>query len=360
MISPGQQTQLNVSANPTSLFVLDPLRDDRWRQLVSRHPAASVFHTPEWLRSLRSAYGYEPVVYTNCGPSAELTSGVAFCKVKSWLTGRRVVSLPFSDHCEPLVDSSEELDGVLLGVRKILDQEQWRYCELRPLRCEPGTSTSFGQSDRYLWHVIDLRPSLEAVFGNLHGSTRRKIRRAEREGLRYEEGNSEQLLAQFYRLVVVTRRRQSLPPQPIRWFRSLIANLGSNLTIRVASSKGIPIASILTLSHKRTVTYKYGCSDARMHPLGGMSLLLWNTIQQAKDAGHEALDLGRSDIDNEGLAYFKENWGGVRADLRYWRYPSPSQTHRGFVKPKIMGRIVEAAPEWMLTAAGNLLYRHIG
>jgi lipid II:glycine glycyltransferase (peptidoglycan interpeptide bridge formation enzyme) len=99
-----------------------------------------------------------------------------------------------------------------------------------------------------------------------------------------------------------------------------------------------------------------------MHSLGGVALLLWNTIQQAKAAGYESLDLGRSDIDNEGLASFKENWGGMRSDISYWRYPHrPRQDSRhNAVNQRILGRLVQAAPDRMLVAAGNLLYRHIG
>ena len=40
---------------------------------------------------------------------------LCFAEMKSWLTGRRLVSLPFSDHCEPLVDSEEDLDVMALG-----------------------------------------------------------------------------------------------------------------------------------------------------------------------------------------------------------------------------------------------------
>jgi CelD/BcsL family acetyltransferase involved in cellulose biosynthesis len=94
-----------------------------------------------------------------------------------------------------------------------------------------------------------------------------------------------------------------------------MASFGADLKMRVAFKNGVPIASILTLSHKKTVTYKYGCSDARLHPLAGMALLFWNTIQQAKAAGCEKLDLGRSDSSNEGLTAFKEHLGGIRSGL---------------------------------------------
>jgi hypothetical protein len=140
-------------ANSSGIFVLDPLRDARWQELIKKHPAASVFHSAAWLSALNLAYAYEPMVHTTCEHSAELTSGIVFCKVKSWLTGRRLVSLPFSDHCDPLVGSSAEFDDLLSGMRESVDVGKWDYCEVRPVRFEPGASTMLGQSDRYCWHT---------------------------------------------------------------------------------------------------------------------------------------------------------------------------------------------------------------
>src|SRR5215467_14482639 len=85
-------------------YQLDPIKDLRWAALVEKHPHASVFHSVAWLQALRNTYGYEPVVFTTSPPHAELTNAMVFCRIESWLTGRRLVSLPFSDHCEPLCD----------------------------------------------------------------------------------------------------------------------------------------------------------------------------------------------------------------------------------------------------------------
>jgi hypothetical protein len=349
------------SANSHKLWIIDPLRDSRWLQLIKKHAAASVFHSREWLSALRLAYGYEPVVYTNCDPSSELTSGIVFCRVRSWLTGRRLVSLPFSDHCDPLVESPAEFDDLLLAVRESVGQGKWDYCEVRPVRFEPGHLTRLGLSDRFFLHAIDLRPSMGAIFRNFHkNSVQRKIRRAEREALTYEEGNSEALLRHFYKLLVITRRRQHLPPQPMKWFRSLMASFGVNLKIRVAFKNELPIASILTLNYKNTVTYKYGCSDSRFHSLGGMALLFWNTIQHAKAAGYETLDLGRSDSGNQGLTAYKEHWGGIRSSLFYWRYPNHARSHESSWKRMTAERFVKASPDRLLVAAGQFCYRHIG
>src|SRR4029077_17355986 len=132
---------------------------------------------------------------------------------------------------------------------------------------------------------------------------------------------SETLLRKFYELLVATRRRQFLPPQPISWFRALIDEFGDNLKIRLAYKNGLPISSIVTLSHKKSMVYKYGCSDIRLHRCGGMALLFWNAIQEAKDKGIEQFEMGRSDSDNLGLISFKEHWGAVGESLSYWAYP---------------------------------------
>ncbi len=87
------------------LYQVDPIQDTRWAELVKRHPAASVFHTIGWLSALQYTYGYDPVAFTTSPPDAPLKNALVFCQINSWLTGRRMVSLPFSDHCEPLCDS---------------------------------------------------------------------------------------------------------------------------------------------------------------------------------------------------------------------------------------------------------------
>jgi lipid II:glycine glycyltransferase (peptidoglycan interpeptide bridge formation enzyme) len=58
---------------------------------------------------------------------------------------------------------------------------------------------------------------------------------------------------------------------------------------------------------------KYGGSDARFHNLGGIQMLLWQAIKEAKEAGVEELDLGRSDLNNQGLITFKNRWSATRS-----------------------------------------------
>jgi len=224
------------------------------------------------------------------------------------------------------------------------------------------TQTGLTKAQTYYFHKLDLRLTLDKLFSRFHKtSIQQLIGRAEREGLSYEEGKSEKLLQEFYRLLLLTRRRHQLPPQPIDWFRNLIACLGDQLKIRIASKDGRPIASILTLCYQDTLVYKYGCSDASCHNLGAMQSLLWKAIQEAKERGVQEFDLGRSDSDNGGLITFKERWGATRSMLTYVRCHAPRlQSASGGYGMQIAKRVCARMPAPLFSAAGKLLYRHIG
>lgn len=348
-----------------TVLSLSPLLDPRWPEFLQAHPAASIFHTPGWLEALRRTYGYEPAVFTTAAPGEKLQNGIVCCRVKDWLRGCRMVSLPFSDHCQPLVESEDNMELLLEAMRQTQEQRNWKYIELRPLalwQTDERIDLSFARGEEFLFHTLDLQLSLDTIFHNFHKSCmQRKIRRAERERLNYEVGRSESLLTKFYHLLLITRRRHQLPPQPMAWFRNLSDCLGDSLTIRLVSKDGQPIASILTLSFKNSLVYKYGCSDAKYHNCGGMPLLFWKTIQEAKELGVHELDLGRSEVGNEGLIEFKGHLGATRSRLAYLRIERQlSHPVLKDWKVRFLRKAVTHMPDPFLKLAGTLFYRYVG
>lgn len=345
-----------------SVYCVDPCKDVRWHHFIDAHRNASVFHTPGWLEALRRTYRYEPVVYTTSAPGKEMLNGQVFCRVNSWLTGRRLVSLPFSDHSAVLVTSPADFREVLNVLQDDVDRHGSKYIEIRPTSVPGSDLLRFRESGQFYWHKLSLDKGLDTVFRAFHKScVQRKIGRAVRERLEYAEGRSEKLIQQFYYLLLLTRQRHHLPPAPIAWFRNLADCVGETLKVRIASKDGRPIAGMITLSYKESVIYKYGCSEAQHHNLGGMAFLFWKTILEAKSCGFKELDLGRSDCDNVGLIKFKEHWGATRSVLTYWRYPAAMlQANGGQWEIKAAKRVFALAPAVTLSAMGRLLYRHIG
>ena len=345
-----------------SFYPINPLTDGRWQDFVDNHAESSIFHTPAWLDALARTYAYEPVAYTTSPGGKEIRSGQVFCDINSWVTGRRLVSLPFSDHTSLLLENQNDLQEIGSFLQEKVARRVYKYIEIRPaspvlLEIEP-----FAGSKRFYYHRLSLKPDLQSLFRSFHPScVQRKVRRAEREGLDYTEGRSERLVQQFYRMLLQSRRRYGLPPQPISWFRNLVACLGPNIKIRLASRNGAPICGIITLTHKKTMVYKYGCSDPKQHKLGGMALLFWKAIQDAKTRGFEELDMGRTDCDEAGLIAFKEHWGATRSLLTYWRFPVAAPMSSGDTwQLKVAKRFFGLVPVPTLATAGKFLYKHVG
>ena len=343
-------------------YLIDPISDSRWAELLARHPQASIFHAPGWLEALRRTYGYESFVLTTSSPNRVLLNGIVFCRIKSWLTGSRLVSLPFSDHCEPLLSDENDLPELATALIELPSRFHSRYIELRPRYEGAFLSRSMGAGSDFAFHRLDLTGSADTIYRRFHKScVQRKIQKAEREHVTCDSGNSEQLLARFYRLLVLTRRRHQLPPQPIEWFRNVLACLGDRARIYVASRGDQPISSIFTLFQGKTLIYKYGCSDSRFHNLGGMPFLFWNAIQDNQEKGAMELDLGRSDLDNEGLIAFKEHLGATRSKLQYLVYPEREKTDSVTDwKARVLKRGIRWMPDSVFATVGRVLYRHSG
>jgi len=339
------------------ISVLDPLKDARWEEFLERDPRASVFHSRGWLDALKRTYGYQPLVLTTTG-RGPLANGLAVCQVKSWRSSG-LVSLPFSDHCEPLFEQPGELSAVLEFMADEMRLTRSGSVELRPRFTMPA---GLSESASYYLQTLNLARPEEEIFSSFHHSCiRRAIRRAEREGVSYEAGTSDRLLSSFYEMLRLTRRRYGVPPQPLAWFRNLIACLGDGVTIHVASKNGRPIASILTLSFKKTMVYKYGGSDATHHRFGGMPFLFWRAIQDARANGIEEMDLGRADLDQPGLVTFKDHLGATRTMLTYYTCPArrKAAAHDGAIS-RAARQVVSYLPDAALDLTGRLLYRHLG
>lgn len=349
----------------SALSHVNPLQDPRWAALVQAHPLATVFHSTGWLQALAATYGYEPFVLTTTREGA-LENGLLACRVHTWMA-RRLVSLPFSDHCDPLVSTAAEATALCEGLSAEMARGRWRSLQVRPATVE----TSLPAAGAYAWHVLDLERSIDAIRQGMHPShTRRAITRAAREGVTYESGTSDAQVHAFFALLRLTRRRHGVPPQPLAWFTTLARTLGSSMAVHIARKAGQAIAAIVTLRFKRTLVYKYGGSDARHHALGGMPFLFWRVIEQAHADGLATLDLGRSNLDQPGLIAFKEHLGAERRTLTYRQLPAIASSRVGGEglgdagDPNVLTRVARAAlirlPDPLFDLTGRMVYRHLG
>jgi CelD/BcsL family acetyltransferase involved in cellulose biosynthesis len=340
---------------------VDPLGDPRWKDLVDRAPGGSIFHHPSWLRLLHATYRYEMDTCCLVRRDGALAAGLPFALVSSRLTGRRLVALPFSDLCPPLLapDAGPRAPAALAAALSDLAGRRGMRLEVRG---SGGALEEAPSGARFHHHVLALERDVEAVQRRFAKSqVLRGVRRAVREGLVAEVRTDGGALADFYRLHVATRRRLGVPTQPRRFILGLERLFGEGLGfVLLVRREERPLAAAVFLAYRGVLTYKYGASDSRFLGLRPNNLLFMEAIRWGCAHGFRALDFGRTHWGQESLRAFKLAWGPEERVLRYHLMgPAPPVRARERGE-RVLGSLIRRGPPVLGRAIGEVLYRHAG
>ena len=305
-------------ARGLAVHILDPLRYTGWDSLLAGQAEASFFHTAAWAEVLKRTYGHVPVYFCQF-VNDRLTGLLPVMEVGSPFTGRRGVSLPFSDFCPPLKapdrNSGELYERALEQGR----QRRWRYLECRGSAAAwPGASPALA----FYGHVVDLGWGPERLLKNLHPAMRRGIRKAEETQLRVEFSDSPKSVREYYALHCQTRRRLGVPPQPARFFRNIAACVMGQGHGFVATTRlrGRPVASAIFFHYGRQAVYKFGASDYAVQQMRPNNLLFWESMKRLAEQGFTSLHLGRTSLANQGLRRFKLSLGAREEQITHYKY----------------------------------------
>ena len=339
--------------------ILNPLDLPDWNDRLTPSLGESIFNTVEWVRVLQDTYGYSPCYLTSM-EGGRCSIMVPMMEVNSWLTGRRGVSLPFSDFCAPVGLKTDSLGAVVDELVNLGLRRKWRYFEIRN---DGAAAADAPRSVRYLTHTVDLQSGEPVIFARLESSVRTSIRKAIKAGVEVTFSDSLESVGEFYRLNCETRRRHGLPPQPLRFFKNvhryvLVKGLGHVVT---AWHGGCAIAASVFLHTGRQVLFKYGASDARSQHLRASNLLMWAAIKQYAENGYERLSLGRTAEGHAGLRRFKLGWGAQEGQMGYVRYDFRRGEFAAEQSPSSENGygIMRRLPLCALRMVGAALYRHM-
>ncbi len=337
---------------------LDPQTDPRWQALVDRCES-SAFHSPGWTRVLAETYGFPVRAYVELGENEEPKAGLLFARVKDML-GERMVSLPFSDYCDPIVGNNQEWASLS---NRLLDEG--RGLSMRCLHNDiPVSDNRFALVKRAKWHGLDLRPELEDLWGGLHESSRRAIRKAQREGISVTIAQDEAALRAFFEMHLRVRKyKYRLLSQPFAFFASIWRHLlgeGKGV-LMLASHRSAVIGGVLFLEWKEKLYYKLNASvQAELHHRPN-DLLIWEGIKYAKARSYSHLDFGLSDLDQESLLRFKRKYASEEKAITFLRAGPPPLEEEEAVRDtlrQLTGLLTdEVVPDEVTAKAGDILYR---
>jgi len=344
-----------------------PPEDNRWLDLIAVHPSATIFHHPAWIGLLAECYGFPSVIVGVHGDDGRLAAGLPVMEVAGILREKRLVALPFSDHCAPLAGDGAAL-AALIGVLDRYRRERgmpleirWKLLEnvLLENLIEQGNGVAQNGEEFYL-HSTPLSADPDEMFARLHRTrVQQPIRTAMRDGLSIRRGETLDDLRTFYRMHLLTRARLGTPVQPFRFFRLLWERMIRQELgfILLAELEGRPLAGALFLHWNQVLTYKFGASDPADRGHAPNHALLWEAMRWGGTHGFTSFDWGRTEPRHEGLREFKRGWGAheepaantILAD-------APIGTGRTAMGRKFMTGLIRRSPPWVCRAIGELFY----
>lgn len=332
--------------------------DQAWMEFVSRKTDSMIFHHPAWIKLLADSYGYRPFIVGTRDGQGRYNAGIPVMEINSPLTGRRWVSLPFSDFCAPLHETADDRAQIIEEVLSLAKTENVRSVELR------GTYPShpaFVTDSDCVSHELDLDANHENVYSRLHAMHRRNIKIARQKGVEVVRCTAVKHLKEFYNLHLQTRRQQGVPIQPWRFFRGLGGLFEQGLGfLLLAYMENRCVAGAVFLHWQKTLTYKYGASlpdDLQARP---NNLIMWSAIQWGCENGYEKMDFGKTDLSNTGLRTFKSRWGGREFHLPYtYLAPREKKADEGRLRG-LLSWIIQKSPPQVCRILGELLYKHFG
>lgn len=358
-LSVGPLSKTAFVCGDVETYRVEGIQENHWDGPVKDHPACSFFHSTAWAKVLSETYGYSPLCF-GLRHHGQVSAFLPMMEVNSHLTGRRGISLPFTDYCEPLVRDPSSLPSILHTVIQHGKSRGWRYVELRGGR---NLLRGVSSSASFYSHRLRLSAKLEDLFECFDSAVRRAIRKAERVGLQVGIHNTLSDVKDFFALHCGTRRRHGLPPQPFSFFQSiykhiLCAGLGF---IVLAKYKNAPVAAAMFFHSGEGAVYKFGASSQEFNHLRANNLTIWEAIKWYASHNYTTLHFGRTSIENTGLRRFKQGWGTEESQLHYFKY----DLQRNYFlreRGELLGwhhRIVQTVPIFISRLLGRLIYRHV-
>lgn len=282
--------------------------------------------------------------------------------IDSWLTGRRLVSLPFSDFCEPLFSSSSDIEQIKKEIFRHSENKKLSYVEFRSSETKFPFDTQQYRTD--LRHILYLNKSEDELLRSFSENNRRNIKKAAKQNVNVDISNSPEGLSSFYEMFCITRKKHGLPPQPFSFFRNifeLIIRPGYG-DIILAKHNDNYVAGSMYFKFGEKILYKFGASYPQHNDLRANNAVMWFAIRKYLNENYKEFDFGRTETFHEGLRKFKLGWNTEERIIYTTRFYIKKSSYQN-VHTKTEGthnKILRHIPVWALKLMGEILYKHVG
>jgi hypothetical protein len=341
------------------LEIVNPIKYPRWDELLLTHPDRSIFHTTDWARVLVDSYGFTPHYFLSL-EGDKIAVAVPVMEIRNFVAGKRGVSLPFSDYCDPLLLDDRSILEVLDKTFSYGKERGWTSLEIRTRKV---LSDVIPPPGFYFHHDLDISLGEKNLFSQFRGSNQRNIRKAEREGVEVLFENTLESVKKYYALHCGTRKMHGLPSQPLSFFQNLHRYILSKNHgfVALASLRGKSIAGGIFIHYGEKALFKFGASDQRYQALRANNLVMWEAIRWYSRNRFRNFSFGRTDPENEGLRNYKRGWGSNEGVVNYIHFDLINDMYNNKNKRTygVHNKIFRNLPIYFSKCISGIIYKYL-
>jgi FemAB-related protein (PEP-CTERM system-associated) len=279
-----------------------------------QHSDSTPFHLTAWMKGVQAGTGQKAHILIAETPMGAIEGVLPLHAIGSPLFGKAMVSSGFA--------VGGGILAVSQGVAERLADAAW---ELAAANKSPSVELRGGALPHGLWiikgnaHANFARPLTnddEAELLAIPRKQRAEVRKGLDKGLAIETGNAQRDVDWHYRVYSESVRNLGTPVYPKALMAEVLRAFGDDADILTVLADGKPVASVLSLYHKRVVMPYWGGGVWEARALRANDVMYYALMNHARRRGCVAFDFGRSKV-GSGAFNFKKNWGFEPEPLSY-------------------------------------------
>jgi len=295
------------------------ITDGEWDNFVHSHPLGNIFQTRALSKVYAETKNYYPICIAVTDPKSQEILGV--------MSGVRIREINrffgvFTEHSivqgGPLIFNYTEKNTAkqLIAQYDSLVGNSSLYNEIRNMHYMQKTldlCDDYNFID-HLNYIINLKKSQGDLWNCIHNSRRRRIKKAEKEGIFIDDISNPEKLLEFYRILRETYSRARIPLADFSLFESAYLDLvpkGLAKFFFMGRDDKYLSARALLLYKNRIYDWYAGITD---DPLSGdaNAYSIWHILNWGREKNYEIFDFGGAGNPNKpyGPREFKQSFGG--------------------------------------------------
>ncbi len=338
--------------------------ENEWDRFVEEQEDSRFIHLIGFKRVIERVYKFEPF-YLYFKKGNEIFAVFSSFIQNSILTGRKIVSQPFSEYgglvFSKFIKNEEKieiLDELFSILKDTLRKKNIKGLEIRG-RTDPLAEKYAKKIVLGNYGIKRLEKNMD-IWKSVDYMVRKAVNKAKREGVIIFEDLNFDRIRDFYSLHLRTMKRFGSPPHPYTYFINLKKELSQNIKIYYAVYREKIIAFLLGWKVGKSIHITDNPSDRRFFPLRGNDYLHFIFLQGAKENGCNIFDFGP--MRYEGQEFFKKKWNLETHEYSIFHYPPVIKTlaYKPPFYVKIASKIWKLVPTKFSRYMGKFLRKELG